>query len=403
MRVLVGAFGTRGDVQPLLVVSQALKARGHDVVLAVPPEADSLARGMGLAPHLVGLNFEAVSKRIASGSMRDQLAVLSQLRGQVEVHFDALESLAHGVDLVLGASVFIAGTSLAERARVPYVYVALSPTMLDSPDSAGPLLPWQGLPRWLNRLGWWVTHRVWNVATLGPLNRARKKLGLAPVKNVWRQVLGEHPLLATDPTLGPVPSGHPVPVSQPGALLLEDAGALSAETEAFLAAGPPPVYVGFGSMSDPHPERTTRRIVEAVKRAGVRAVVSRGWAGLGVDDAPRDVLHFAGPEPHSKLFPRCAAVVHHGGAGTTHAAARAGVPQLVLPQVLDQFFWRRRTVELGVNPGHVPRYGSDPRGLAEALVRMTSDEALRSRATALGRELVRDGVSRAVAMIEAMH
>lgn len=400
MRVLVGAFGTRGDVQPLLALSSALKARGHEVRLAVPPEADGLARAAGFTPHLVGLNYEAVSKRIASGSLRDVLAVMPQMRAQVEVHFDALEPLSRDVDLVLGASVFIAGTSLAERAKAPYVYVPLAPTMLDSPESAGPLLPWAGAPRWLNRFAWWATHRVWNLATLGPLNRARRKLGLAPVKNVWREVLGQQPMLATDPTLAPIPSGHPFPVSQTGPLLLDDVGELSAPMEAFLSSGPAPIYVGFGSMSDPNPERTTRRIVEAVKRAGVRAVVSRGWAGLGVKEVP-DSIYFAGPEPHSKLFPRCAAVVHHGGAGTTHAAALAGVPQLVLPQVMDQFFWRHRTLQLGVNPARVSRYGADPVALGDAMAVMVLDEVLRARAAELGRKIVRDGVARAVAQLES--
>ena len=398
--MLIGAFGTRGDVQPLVALAQALRSRGHQVTLLVPPESRGFAQAHGFDAHVAGMSYEEVSRRVASGRVRDVLSVLPSMRAQVPLHFAALEALARDADVLVGASVFMAGTSLAERFGKPYVYVALVPVMLDSPENAGPLAGRAGLPRWLNRLSWWVTHRLWNVATLGPLNRERQRLGLPPTSSVWRAALGQRPMLATDATLAPRPAGHPFPITQPGPLLLEDASALSPETAAFLEAGPPPVYLGFGSMSDPAPERTTRRLLESVRRAGVRAVISRGWAGLSATDVPPGV-RFLEAEPHLALFPRCAGVVHHGGAGTTHTAALAGVPQVVLPQILDQFYWRHRTLALGVNPMAVPRFGDDPEPLAQALRALATDEALQERARALARGMPRDGAARAAEHIEA--
>jgi UDP:flavonoid glycosyltransferase YjiC (YdhE family) len=402
MRVLIGAFGTRGDVQPLVALAQTLRGRGHQVTMVVPPESQVFVQSHGLEAHVAGMSYEEISRRVASGSLRDVLGVLPTMRAQVGQHFEVLEPLAREADVIVGASVFIAGTSLAERFGKPYVYVALVPQMLDSPENAGPLLSRGGeLPRWINRLSWWVTQQLWNLSTLGPLNAVRKKLGLGPTGNVWRAVLGQHPVLAADPMIAPAPREHGVAVAQTGPLLLEDPRPLSSETSAFLEAGPPPVYLGFGSMSDPHPERTTRRLLEAVRRAGVRAVISRGWAGLGAAQAPEGV-RFLDVEPHAALFPRCAGVVHHGGAGTTHAAALAGVPQVVMPQILDQFFWRHRTLALGVNPRIVPRYGDDPEPLAEALRRLATDGALRERARQLAKGLVRDGAQRAAGFVEGL-
>ncbi|MBK7857941.1 MAG: glycosyltransferase family 1 protein [Archangiaceae bacterium] len=395
MRALIGAFGTRGDVQPMVALGKGLVARGHQVTLVVPPESVPLVKAHGLEAHPAGLDYEAISKRVASGRLRDVFSVLPLLRGQPRAHLDAMEPLAQKADLLIGSSVFLMGPTLAERFDIPYAYFALVPLMLDSDENPGPIVPLYGLPRWANRLLWGVTRTVWNVAIRRVMNGVRRSLGLGPRPDVWSEVLGSRPHLAVDAALAKGPSRHRNPVVQTGSLVLDDGASLSADTEAFLSAGEPPVYLGFGSMSDPDPRGTTARLVEAARLAGARAIISRGWAGLGLDPAPPHV-HFAGAEPHGALFPRCAGVVHHGGAGTTHAAARAAVPQLVLPQILDQFFWRRCTAAAGVSPPSVDRYGKDPRPLASALRAMRDDAALRERAKALAARMSTDGVTRAV-------
>ena len=401
MRLLLGAFGTRGDVQPLLALALALRARGHQVTLVVPPESLHLAQGFGLEASVAGLNYEDVSRRAASGSIREVLAVAPLVKGEVEAQLRVLEPLADGADLVVGSSVFTAGAILSERLQRPYVFVAMFPVLMDSALHPSPAVPFYRMPRWLNRLSWWVNERLWRSMLLPTMNRSRAPRGLAPMRSVWRAMMGAHPLLAADPALGPAPGDHPFPVSQPGALFVSDPGPLSEPTRAFLEAGPPPAYIGFGSMADPDPKETTLRLFESVRRAGVRAIVSRGWAGLGAEQAPEGV-HVAGPEPHAALFPRCLGVVHHGGAGTTHAAARAGVPQVVLPQILDQFYWRHRTEQLGVAAGRVPRYGKDPEPLARALRAFAADQGLRDRARALGQRMVQDGAARAVETLERL-
>lgn len=146
------------------------------------------------------------------------------------------------------------------------------------------------------------------------------------------------------------------------------------------------MYIGFGSMTDPDPAATTRLVLEAVSRAGVRAVLSSGWAGLGDAPLPESVT-VVGPLSHASLFRRVAAVVHHGGAGTTTTAARAGAPQILVPHVLDQFHWAHRVARLGVGPPALPRRELRADRLAEAIASLCDNELVAERAARLGERL----------------
>lgn len=401
MKFLIGAFGTRGDVQPGLALAQALGARRHSVTLAVPPDSLSLARAQGIEAQGVGLDYESISPRAAHGSLREMLGLLPLVRAQVGEQLAALEPAARGADVIVGVSVFMAGSLLAEASGRPFAFFGLGPQLFESADYPSFAVPFQRLPRGMNRASWAAHHVLWNRLLRTPLNRLREERGLAPVRRVWPALIGGNPFLAADPALAPAPRDHPIELTQVGALWLDDSQPLSEPTRAFLDAGPAPVYVGFGSMPDPDPARSTRRLLEAVRRAGARAVVSRGWARLGGEADPAGVL-FVGPEPHGRLFPRCAALVHHGGAGTTHAAARAGVPQVVMPQLLDQHFWAHRVQVAGIGPGRVRRHGDDPEPLARALRRCLEDRGLCERAREVSRRMINDGPARAAERLERL-
>jgi vancomycin aglycone glucosyltransferase len=399
MKILVGAFGTRGDVQPMLALAQTLLARGHSVSLAVPPNSVLLARAFGLEASGVGLDYEEISRRAVNGSFREFAAALPLVRGQVDAQLHALEERAAGADLIVGSSVFTVGTLLADKLGKPYVFFAFCPQLFPSGDHPNPLVRRQTLPRWANRMSWVTFHWLWKAVLLSTLNRAREARGLSRVREVWSSLMGRTPVVACDPALASAPSDHRIPVAQVGALFAEEKADLSEEVRAFIEAGEPPVYVGFGSMSDRDPARTTERLLESIRRAGVRALVSRGWAGLSSTSSPGGVL-LIGPEPHGKLFSRCAAVVHHGGAGTTHAAARAGVPQVIMPQLLDQHYWAHRVHRAGIGPRSVPRYATDPWLLARALRRCVDDVPMRERALRVAARMRTTGTSEAADLLE---
>lgn len=181
------------------------------------------------------------------------------------------------------------------------------------------------------------------------VNSRRAELGLAPVADVRDHVFTARPWLAADPTLAPWPDANDPDVFQSGAWILPDDRPLDPELEAFLNAGEPPVYLGFGSIAAPGD--ITSNVVEAARALGRRTIVSRGWADLAPVDGAPDCLAI-GEVNQQALFPRVAAVVHHGGAGTTTAAAAAGTPQVLVPQVYDQFYFAGRVEELGIGSAH---------------------------------------------------
>jgi UDP:flavonoid glycosyltransferase YjiC (YdhE family) len=174
------------------------------------------------------------------------------------------------------------------------------------------------------------------------------------------------------------------------------------ELAAFLTSGPPPVYVGFGSMGALESGDTAGIVLEALRLAGQRGVVLTG-AGEGIRHKTPDNILAVGTVPHDWLFPRVAAVVHHGGAGTTAAGLRAGVPSVLVPVFADQPFWGRRVADLGVGPEPIPHCRLAAERLARAIGLAVSDEPMRRRAAELGRAIrAEDGVSRAVRLVPSL-
>jgi UDP:flavonoid glycosyltransferase YjiC (YdhE family) len=304
----------------------------------------------------------------------------------IERQFDALPEATRGADLVVGGGVQIAGRSVAEQHGIPYRYLIYCPALLPSADYPPVTLPVTRLPRWLTRSAWLLSTKGMGALVRRPLNRRRRAMGLAPVKDAYRHLMTERPLVAAEPALAPVPPDCPYDATAVGCLHVATPEPLPQKLEAFLSSGPPPVFFGFGSMTDPDAEETTGLLLEAIERLGCRAVIQAGWADLGTGPLPEPVFR-AGPCSHAALFPRCAALVHHGGAGTTTAAARAGVPQVVVAHVADQFYWGRRVQELGLGPPPLRRSKLDVGALTEVLSATLSNDLVAERARDMGDRL----------------
>lgn len=393
MRIALVVDGTRGDVQPMLVLGAALGAGGHDVLLCGPPDFRSATEAGGIAFHPVGVdvreyltaNAHAIDGR-AHTILRESVRYT---RASARAQFETIPDATAGADCIIGAGVQLAGASAAELHGVPYRYVSYCPGILPSREHAPFTLPAQSLPEWANQAAWKAT-RGFFLAVVRPwVNAHRRALGLAPVKDVVEHLLTGQIIVAADRALAPLPADVPFSARQVPALLPDPGDPLPAKLEAFLAEGPPPVYFGFGSMTDADPARTTRALLDAIASTGARALVSRGWANLGGIALPEGVIEIDAV-CHARLFPRVAAVVHHGGAGTTTTAARAGAPQIVIPHVLDQFYWGRRVQLLGLGPPPIPRKLLDASRLASALAATLDNEALAERAREIGERLRAD-------------
>jgi vancomycin aglycone glucosyltransferase len=405
MRIALAAEGSRGDIHPLLALGAALRAQGHEPVLCVPPDFVEAARAHGVAQRSVGPSVREYltrQARVLHGSPLDLLREIQRYGKTVlAAHFEALPEAVRGADLVVAGGVQLAARSAAEVHGIPYRYVVYCPALFPSGEHGPPFLPLPPAPRWVHRAAWRVLRIGWNLGFRHSLNAYRAGLGLAPVSDLLSHYLGEHPLLAADRVLAPLPGDLAFEVAQVPCLHPFDASEpLPEKLEQFLSAGPPPVYFGFGSMTDPDPQASTAQILEVAARLGLRAILGSGWAGLGAGPLPEGVMAI-GSVSHACLFSRVAAVVHHGGAGTTTTAARAGVPQVVVPHVLDQFYWARRVAALGIGVVAGSRRGLAVGVLAEALDAVLGNELVAERARELAGRL-RGERMRATAAVEAL-
>jgi vancomycin aglycone glucosyltransferase len=379
--VLLSTYGSRGDVEPLVGLAVRLRELGAEVRVCAPPDEDFAERLAGVGVSMVGVGQSARALTTAAPppsktNLPQRAAEL--IAGQLQV----IPAAAEGCDVLVatGAMPAIAGArSVAEKLGIGYVSAIFQQLTLPSPQRPPLAYPGRSFPPEVtdNRALWDLDAQSINALFGEALNANRASIGLPAVDNVRDYAFGDRPWLATDPVLDPWLETPDLDVVQTGAWTLPDERPLPAELVAFLDAGAPPVYVGFGSMAVRAGEDAARVAIEAVRANGRRVLVGRGWADLGlVDD--RDDCFAVGEVNHQQLFGRVATVVHHGGAGTTTTAARAGAPQVVVPQLADQPYWAGRVAELGIGVAHdgpVPTVESLSNALKTALAPETGARA----------------------------
>lgn len=399
MRVLLTTFGSRGDVQPVLALAVALRALGADARVCAPNDEEFVKlfadAGVPLLPA-----FTSVRTWLAEILPKRATISLPKLAAQVmAAQYEAIDAAAEGCDVMVATGLFssvCAARSVADKRGMRYVFGAYCPIFLPSPYRRPFEYPSHPHPADVtdNQALWDRDVRVMNEIFGESLNALRVSVGLPELDNVRDHCYTHGPLLAADPAIAPWQPHAKLDVAQIGAWILPDERPLSLQLLRFLDAGEPPVYIGLGSL--PAPKDFARLAIEAVRAHGRRVLVSRGWADLAlVDD--RDDSFIIGEVNQQALFPRVAAVVHHGGAGTTTAAARAGSPQVVIPQFGDQPYWAGRVWDLGIGAAHdgpAPTAESFSAALESALT-----EATRARALTLADTIVGDGAMRAAKLL----
>lgn len=403
MRVTLLTVGSRGDVQPVVALGVGLQEAGHEVRLATHPRWEPLVarHNLEFAPlaegHLSrGAETEEGRRWIESG--RRLPTVVGFVRDARSVArkrlADAMQACHDAEAIVAGNLALLLGWQMAESRGLPLVRAYVEPpAWMITRRSTRHLAP-------IVRQAGWLAARPWlnavrrDAVDAGPLrlrepvadlDRRRQPALFAfsaevlpppPDLGDWFEVTGYWFLQGTDDP------------SPPDALV------------DFLAAGEPPVAIGFGTMIDSDPAATIRLVGDALARAGRRGVLIRGsWHTVGVPLPPH--LFAIDTIDHDWLFARCSAAVHHAPAGTTAAALRARIPSVAIPQMTDQFLWARRLHELGVGPAPIHRRELTTERLAQAIRIATGDEEIRRRAAELGERIRReDGVARAVEAFE---
>lgn len=353
MRILLSTIGSRGDVQPLVALGLQLRELDQEVHMCVPPDFCEWIEGLGITVTPIGPELRPTGKTNPMGTRPTPEQIRQMMEGTVATQFETITAAAQDCDIIVGATALqVAAPSIAEKLGVPYVFAAYCPVVLPSPHHAPPVLAMLGdKPMTMTNYNelWDKDAERWNVQWRDILNAHRTKLGLDPVSDVRSHILTDQTWLASDPLLGPWGDPTDESVFQTGAWFVNDRNPLSPELEAFLDAGEPPIYFGFGSIRAP--EEFSRVTIETARALGYRAILLKGWADLALFDNKPDCIAI-GDVNHQLLFKRVAAVVHHGGAGTTHAAARGGAPQVVIPQHYDQHYWAGRVQALGIGVAH---------------------------------------------------
>jgi sterol 3beta-glucosyltransferase len=404
MRVLLSALGSSGDVEPFIALAQGLIAAGHEPLLATGEVFAERAATLGIPFKGLGPSWdeddaqEHFARLLAQRSPIANLALVTNKLAQLqlpEVH--TLAELVRACDVVAYSPLAIATVAAARKLGKPHVSVHFAP--IHRADGYSPFGPSFG--RIGNRLAWKLACAALRRATDATLNQLVVANGLAP----WRDLLfdGSHSQLldliaVSEHVLQRDPAWPPATRMTGYWFVDEPAWIADRELEQFTST--PPVVIGFGSMMGFDARAMTEQILEAVSALQRPVVLQSGWAALGAAKLPANV-RASGFVPHRWLFERAACVVHHGGAGTTAAALRAGVPQAVVWHLGDQPIWGRKVVELGVGPKACSHRNFNARWLRRAIERMLGDEPMRARAAELRRELrAEDGVACAVRLIE---
>jgi len=417
MRITILALGSRGDVQPLVALGVGLQRTSrHEVTFVTTGDSEGLVRNRGLDFFSLGVNArellgtEAAWDVLESGRnvIRGMWQIVRMMRPTLEQLMERVWQASQKAEAIIFSTLGVGAYHIAEKQRVPCFWALPFPFFNRTrsfPSLAFPFLPLGGSYNLLTHI---MVEQLAQQFVGRFINRWRQeRLGLPPIslfKWPYGRIDGQPvpTLYSYSSSVVPRPPDWGEHIHVTGYWFLDHSSDWqpSADLVNFLEAGPPPVYVGFGSMTNRAPEATAQIILEALKQSGQRGLIATGWGGLKRSDLPDGVFKLESV-PHDWLFPRVAAVVHHGGAGTTAAGLRAGVPSVLVPHFGDQPFWARQVMRLGVGPKAIRRKRMTVGKLGAAIATAVTDENIRARAAALGERIrTEDGVGQAIEVVE---
>ncbi len=402
MHITILALGSRGDVQPYAILGKGLRAAGHQVRFITFESFEPLIKENGLDFHPITGDAQSLVAS-AGANILALLRKFSELAASY-AHDLPVAQLKDTDVIVNQLPLALYGYDLAEKFNVPLIMAAVMPLM---PTRAFPMM---GFPRLrlpgYNRLSYRAAESlIWRLYR-PIINRWRKEtlqLRPTPIRSYFDQLgTSRIPVIngfSPQVVLRPIDWGSDIHIS--GYWFPEDeAWQPPDDLRAFIESGPPPIFIGFGSMPVRDPQLTTQIILDAVQRTGQRAILHAGWGNIGQHDLPENIfkIDYA---PYSRLFPRMSLIIHHGGSGTTAYALRSGVPSMAVPFLFDQFFWGRRSNELGVGPPPIAFRRLSVDRLAQAIAMSIDNQSMQQRAKEIGSKIQQEvGIKEAIRIIE---
>lgn len=409
MRIHMLSIGTTGDVNPMILLGKELIRRGHSIqIAAFEPHGPSIQRAGIDFYRLPGDAHNLIGEWIKPGA--SPVTFLHRFEKSVQrvaqPLIDALMRASIGADALVLTYFGSIGYSIAEKLGIPCFQMHYYP--MDKNNNVPlPIMPALPLGRTYNRLTYDLAYLAVGGLEYRYLHKWRKSQGMCARRIRTRPdyMVGGRPipvLYAISPLILPRAAEWPENIHMVGFMQPDEAEPFtpSARLAAFLQEEPQPLYIGFGSMTSGDMGEALEIVLRTLRTLGLRAVLSKGWGGIKTGTLP-DCVYLADYIPHSWLFEQVRATVHHGGAGTTAAGLRAGLPTLIVPFGGDQPFWGRRIYELGLGPKPVPRSQLTEQSLGEALAQLVGNPAYRTAAREMQRHLRKeDGAANAADVIE---
>ncbi len=411
MKIAIAAWGTTGDVYPVLALAERLLKKEHQVRVCAPSIYKDKVLEIGADYYEAGVAFELAEFHQNMDTviaMRDPIAPLlliakeGILRSGEKWYRDCLEAMK-GYDLVICHSIDIPTQEAAIRNGLPWLTVTYCPGFIKTPDN--PPYPFPNWSRTFNAIVW-------------KLVRLRLKHAVDPLFNQFIISIGGKPrasmasdemysphlnLIAASPTICPPANLSPNHKYTGIWHLAQPDYTPSSQLTDFLADGPPPLVITFGSMGGSDGHETTEILIDAVKMTNQRAVIQAGWGLLGTKGTEKDI-YCTEYVPHRWLFPKASCVVHHGGAGTTASVCYAKVPSVVVPHIADQLYWGKRLFDLGAAPKSLHRRKLTAEHLAKRIEQVLGTPTMAERAKTIGTQMEsEDGLTTAVDLIESFH
>lgn len=343
MKLLLSPMGTTGDIRPFIALGVSLKRQGAEVLMAVPVNGEELCKKFNLPYTLIDFDYRQMLKLLETKPPLKEL--IAMLEREMGAPFATLKDFAPGMDFLLGNARNYALPAISEATSVPYRQVWHIPQVFQSKF----ITPWRFTrhdnPPWLNSLLWKIHNFKENRVGDRFVNKHRVQVGLSPLKD-FTSLQRKNIILAADELLAPVPGDVTADFIRTDYWHLQEDDELDQAILEFINAGEKPLFFSFGSRYDSSGDATVAMVEEVARTQGIRAIIQKGWGGLGKEPS-RNIL-IIDSAPHHRLFPHMAAAIHHGGAGTTHTAALSGIPQVLVPENGDQFYWGHRVKTLGI-------------------------------------------------------
>jgi vancomycin aglycone glucosyltransferase len=391
MKISIVVYDTRGGVQPMLALAVGLIKKGHEVLFCANPENEKLVTSYNCSFVTFGPNVrEQMKISAATKKSPDSFFSAKGLKKEIEKQIEFLPKIIQGSNLVLASGIAFGVRSAAEIVNVPFRLVIFYPSAL-GPGKSG---------SFLERLKFNMGISMLNTLLKGTINKKRKEAGIQPINDVVKYFGGDNIIVASDVALNKVQEGVKTAYTQTGYMFLPPLQELPKEVENFISSGNPPVFISFGSNPISNPDKLTDIFENISKETNQRLIISRGWAELAKVNSSSNIL-YVDDMPFELLFPKMAAIIHHGGSGTMASVAKAGVPQAAFPYMFDQFENHKTIVKLGLGPQSCDFKKISASALIFAINECINNDRYRKNALEVAQELQNsNGLEKTITLIE---